>query len=119
MAKKQSGGLVYSTEHGRMCPGCGQPQTECCCTSESLPPEGDGIVRVSRETKGRKGKGVTLITGLPLRGNELKTLAKNLKQRCGTGGAVKDGVIEIQGDQRDLLVEELQKQGWTVKRAGG
>ena len=118
MAKQKKSGLVYSTEHGRMCPGCGQPVDECIC-GEELAPQGDGIVRVSRETKGRKGKGVTLITGVPLKSNELKALAKQLKQRCGTGGAVKDGVIEIQGDQRDLLVEELKKKGYQVKKAGG
>ncbi len=118
MAKQKNSGLVYSTEHGRMCPGCGQPKDACICGREEVP-DGDGIVRVSRETKGRKGKGVTLIAGVALTASELKTLAKQLKQRCGTGGAVKDGVIEIQGDQRDILVEELKKRGYQVKRAGG
>ena len=82
-------------------------------------PRGDGTVRVSRETKGRKGKGVTLISGVPLGVEALAALAKDLKQRCGTGGTVKDGVIEIQGDHRDRLVEELQSRGHRVKRAGG
>ncbi|MCW8884942.1 MAG: translation initiation factor Sui1 [Motiliproteus sp.] len=118
MAKKRDGGLVFSTEFGRMCPDCGKAQAECACKQDSVP-EGDGIVRVSRETKGRKGKGVTLITGVLLPAAELKALAKKLKQRCGTGGAVKNGVIEIQGDQRDLMVEELGKQGFKVKKAGG
>lgn len=77
------------------------------------------MVRVGRETKGRKGKGVTLITGVPLIGKELNQLAKALKKKCGTGGTVRDGVIEIQGDHRDLLVTELQKHGWTVKKSGG
>ena len=113
-----SGGLVYSTDQGRMCPGCSQPVEQCRCSHEAEP-DGDGIVRVSRETKGRKGKGVTLISGVPLKAAELKKLAKQLKQRCSTGGAVKDGVIEIQGDQRDLLVELLQAQGYTVKKSGG
>lgn len=112
-------GLVYSTESGRLCPGCGEPKTECRCKTEESIPSGDGIVRVSRETKGRKGKGVTLVTGIPLVEKDLKALAKKLKAKCGTGGTVKDGVIEIQGDQRDLLVTELQKQGYTVKKAGG
>jgi translation initiation factor 1 len=76
-------------------------------------------VRVGRETKGRKGKGVTVITGLPLGSAELKELAKGLKSRCGSGGTVKDGVIEIQGDHRDLLVEELGRRGWTARRSGG
>lgn len=115
---REKGGLVYSTEFGRMCPGCGRPQDACVC-GEAAVPAGDGVVRVSRETKGRKGKGVTLITGVPLAGEELKALAKVLKARCGTGGTVKDGVIEIQGDHRDLLLEELRKKGWTVKKAGG
>lgn len=79
----------------------------------------DGIVRVGRETKGRKGAGVTVITGIPSRPEGLKQIAKELKQKCGTGGTVKNGVIEIQGDQRDLLVAELTARGYTVKRSGG
>lgn len=118
MRKNSDGGLVFSTEQGRMCPDCREPLAECRC-SEAQAPTGDGVVRVSRETKGRKGKGVTLITGIPLAGSELKAYAKLLKARCGTGGTVKDGVIEIQGDQRDTLVPLLKEKGWTVKRAGG
>lgn len=118
-AMKNSGGLVYSSEHGRMCPDCGQPQKECSCTRNQATPPSDGVVRVSRQTKGRKGKGVTLVTGVPLDDAGIKALAKRLKQQCGTGGTVKDGVIEIQGDHRKLLVDELKKQGWTVKLAGG
>jgi translation initiation factor 1 len=76
-------------------------------------------VRVGRQTKGRKGKGVTVITGLPLAAAELQQLGKELKQRCGAGGTTRDGVIEIQGDHRDLLVEELQKRGYAAKRSGG
>ena len=76
-------------------------------------------MRVGRETKGRKGKGVTVITGLPLNDVEIKQLARQLKQRCGSGGTVKDGVIEIQGDHRDMLVELLAGMGWTAKRSGG
>ena len=79
----------------------------------------DGIVRVGRETKGRKGKAVTTVTGLPLEAAALKALAKDLKSRCGTGGTIKAGVIEIQGEHRDLLMEELQKRGYTVRRSGG
>jgi len=120
MAKKrQSGGLVYSTEHGRMCPDCGKPVDQCVCRVGQVPSAGDGVVRVSRETKGRKGKGVTLVTGIPLAGDALKSLAKELKARCGSGGTVRDGVIEIQGDHRDQLVAELSDRGWKVKRAGG
>ena len=82
-------------------------------------PSGDGVVRVGRETKGRKGKGVTVITGLPLADDELARLATRLKKRCGSGGTVRDGLIEIQGDHRDLLVTELDGLGYRVKRAGG
>ena len=113
-------GIVYSTEHGRMCPACGKPVGECVCPQEKKPVSvGDGIVRVGRETKGRKGKGVTVITGLPLDEQGLEKLATDLKRRCGAGGAVKGNTIEIQGDHRDLLVAELTTRGYTVKRSGG
>jgi translation initiation factor 1 len=111
--------LVYSTETGRVCPGCGQPVAACTCKAKSAAPKGDGIVRVSHETKGRKGKGVTLVRGVPLDADALTALGKQLKANCGSGGTVKDGVIEIQGDHRDTVVAALQKQGMTVKRAGG
>ena len=116
---RESGGLVFSTEFGKMCPGCGEAVSQCRCKNDDDVELGDGVVRVSRETKGRKGKGVTLITGVPLDAKELKVLAKKLKQKCGVGGAIKDRVIESQGDHRDLLVEELKKLGWVVKKAGG
>ena len=112
-------GTVYSTEHGRMCPACGQPIAKCWCRQKKAVPQGDGIVRVGRATKGRKGKGVTVITGVPLDEMELKNLGSQLKAKCGAGGTVSDGVIEIQGDHRDVMLEELRKRGWTVKRAGG
>ncbi len=118
MKKNESGGLVYSTEHGRMCPSCGKPAAACLCGRKQSAPAEGGTVRVGRETKGRKGKGVTLITGLPLNGEELKALAKELKTRCGAGGAVKEGVIEIQGDHRDFLVEELGRRGFKAKTTG-
>jgi translation initiation factor 1 len=76
-------------------------------------------VRVGRETKGRAGKGVTVVTGLPLGQAQLETLATQLKKRCGSGGTVRDGVIEIQGEHRDLLVQELTKLGYAAKRSGG
>lgn len=85
----------------------------------NIGPPRDGVVRVSRETKGRKGKGVTIITGVPLHPAGIAELAAQLKKKCGSGGTVKDGVIEIQGDHRDTIVEALAKLGWTVKRAGG
>ena len=110
---------VYTTEQGRVCPGCGLPVDRCECRARKAVDRGGGRVRVSRETKGRKGKGVTVITGLPLNEDGLLQLARELKQRCGTGGTVKSGVIEIQGDHRDMLVEELAKRGYEPKRAGG
>lgn len=111
--------LVYSTDHGRICPGCGKPKAGCVCRRQPAVPKGDGVVRVGRQTQGRKGKGVTVITGLPLQAEELRGLASELKRRCGTGGTVKDGVIEIQGDHRDDLVDELGRRGYKAKRAGG
>lgn len=118
--KRPQGGLVYSSAHGRMCPACGRPAAQCACKKkEAATPAGGGVVRVGRETKGRKGKGVTVVTGVPLRGDALGDLASRLKRLCGSGGTVRDGVIEIQGDHRDLLVAELAKHGWTVKRSGG
>lgn len=117
-AQSTNAGSVYSTELGRTCPECGKAKDKCSCSHESIP-EGDGIVRIQRETKGRKGKGVTLITGVLLSQEELKKLAKELKQKCGVGGAVKNGVIEIQGDVRDQMLEEMKKRGFSVKKAGG
>ena len=120
--RDQLGGLVYSTEHGKTCPDCRAPIDECRCedTSEQARLATlDGIVRIRRETSGRKGKGVTTISGIPLPHGELKTLAKTLKQRCGTGGAVKEGVIEIHGDHRESLRDALTSMGYQVKLAGG
>jgi len=117
--RDNNSGLVYSTEHGRMCPNCGRPKAACDCGRGGAAPKGDGVVRIGRETKGRKGKGVTVIRGVPLDRAGLKQLAKELKQKCGSGGTVKDGVIEIQGDHRDTLVDELTSRGYTAKRAGG
>jgi len=111
--------LVYSTGQGKTCPTCREPIAQCTCLKKNLIPEGDGIVRVGRETKGRKGKSVTVISGVPLDSNGLRGLAKHLKQQCGTGGTVKEGIIEIQGDHREALIEELKKQGYIVKRSGG
>lgn len=108
--KKTDGRLVWSSEGSHSQSGV---------DSSPSAPAGDGVVRVARQTKGRKGKGVTLITGVPLAGDDLKDLAKILKQRCGSGGTVKNGVIEIQGDHRDLVVAELSTKGWVVKKSGG
>lgn len=120
--KDQLSGLVYSTDKGQLCPGCEEPVNSCKCSElsdrerlDSL----DGVVRIRRETSGRKGKGVTTVSGIPLPEKELKALAKKLKKTCGTGGALKDGVIEIQGDHREKLKVMLEKEGYTVKLAGG
>lgn len=117
--QKQASRLVYSTDAGRLCPQCLRAAAQCVCGKDSPAINGDGIVRLRRETKGRGGKAVTIIDGVPLTGSELKALAKALKQRCGVGGAVKGDNIEIQGDQRDVIQPELEKRGYTVKRAGG
>ena len=111
--------LVYSSEIGRICPGCGQAAARCACRKGAARPAGDGIVRIRRESKGRGGKTVTVVAGIPLGDEALRTLATELKKRCGTGGTVKDGNIEIQGEHRDLLRDELAKRGYTVKLAGG
>jgi translation initiation factor 1 len=117
--KKTSSLTVYSTEHGRICPACNKPITGCLCNRKKSAIAGDGIVRIGRETKGRKGKGVTIISGVPVDSSSLVELGKELKKRCGSGGTVKEGIIEIQGDHRDKIFEELQKRGWQVKRCGG
>jgi len=122
--------LVYSSEEGRVCPACGRPETRCKCRGKgararikareeaSTLKAGDGIVRVGRSTKGRRGKIVSTIRGVPVEAEALQNLATELKRHCGTGGALKDGVIEIQGDHRDTLIEELEKRGFRVKRVG-
>ena len=110
---------VYSSDGGRICPKCNQSVADCVCGKSRSTASKDGVVRVSRETKGRKGKGVTLVTGVPLDADELPALAKRLKNLCGAGGTVNKRVIEIQGDHRDRIVAELQGRGWTVKRSGG
>lgn len=117
----RGGGLVYSTDVGRSCPRCRRALDECRCEQRLAGKRtaGDGTVRVGRETKGRKGKGVTVIAGIPLGEDELAQLATRLKKRCGSGGTVRNGVIEIQGDHRDLLVAELNALGYRAKRAGG
>lgn len=119
LSRNSGDGPVYSTEFGKMCPGCGKPKTACTCRKKQTVHSGDGVVRLMREIKGRKGKGVTLIIGVPLGDAQLKSLAKSLKQKCGSGGSIKNGVIEIQGDHRDLLETELVRLGYAVKRAGG
>ena len=120
MRKPVTGGLVYSTEGGRMCPACRQPVAACTCGAKAPPANaGDGIVRVSRETQRRGGKTVTLVRGLALDATALTALGKRLRTACGAGGTVKDGMIEVQGDHATRIVALLTQDGWAVKRAGG
>ena len=125
MSRPKADATVYSSEHGRLCRHCGLPTPKCVCRANPhgqralLNTEGDGVVRVGRTSKGRGGKTITQVTGVQASESELRDLARDLKRRCGTGGTLKDGVIEIQGDQRDTLVSELESRGFTVKRSGG
>ena len=117
-AKPATGGLVYSTDSGRMCPACRQAQADCRCRAP-LRPAGDGVVRVSRETHGRGGKAVTVVRGVPGDDAALAALGKRLRNACGAGGTLKDGVIEVQGDHVERVMAVLQQDGLKVKRAGG
>jgi len=117
--KSDNSRLVFSTDGGRLCPQCQRKLPDCVCGKAAPAYNGDGIARIRRETKGRGGKAVTVIDGLPLELNALKALAKQLKQRCGVGGAVKDSTIEIQGDQREICKVYLESQGYTCKLSGG
>ena len=119
MQKTGAGGLVYSTDSGRMCPGCRQTVLACTCAQAAAPPVGDGVLRVSREKAGRGGKTVTVVRGALLDAAALAVLAKRLKAACGSGGTSKDGVIEIQGDHADRLLAWLKQDGFVVKRSGG
>ncbi|MBC5765218.1 translation initiation factor Sui1 [Ramlibacter albus] len=115
-----SGGLVYSTEGGRMCPACRKPVAQCVCrTAAKAAPASDGIVRVACEKKGRGGKAVTVVRGLSLDEDALEKLGKALKAACGSGGTVKDGAIEVQGDHRARVIALLAAQGHKVKSVGG
>ena len=118
MNKRPAGGLVYSTDGGTMCPKCRLPVAQCACRAQAVP-AGDGIVRVSREVAGRGGKAVTVVRGVALPEAALVQLGKQLKAACGSGGTVKNGVIEVQGDHAERIVALLKQQGHAVKRAGG
>jgi translation initiation factor 1 len=111
--------IVYSTGIGSLCPNCRRPVRDCVCPKGAPGAAKPGAVRVGRETKGRAGKGVTTIVGLALATAEVEALAAKLKKRCGSGGTVHEGVIEIQGDHRDAIVAELLKLGWQAKKSGG
>jgi translation initiation factor 1 len=112
--------LVYSTEFGDTCPKCKKNFKKCRCKNKTTTAATlDGIIRVGRETKGRKGKGVTLVAGIDPEKEDIKSISKALKQKCGTGGTVKNGIIEIQGDHRDLILTELENLGFKVKKSGG
>jgi translation initiation factor 1 len=115
--------LVYSTETGRICPKCQNPISDCKCKKErperKYQNKSDGIIRIRREVKGRKGKTVTTITGFDLDDEALNLVSKQIKQQCGTGGSVKNGVVIIQGDHRDTVKGLLEGQGYLVKLAGG
>lgn len=119
MRKSDSGGLVYSTDGGRMCPACRHPLAQCQCQHAKLVPSGDGMVRVSRSSKGRGGKTVTLVHGLTLPPEELATLGKQLRTACGAGGTHKDGVLEVQGDHVARVLAWLQAKGLKAKQSGG
>jgi translation initiation factor 1 len=115
--------LVYSTESGRICPKCQSPISDCKCknkrTESKSQVKSDGIIRIRREAKGRKGKTVTTISGFDLDDKALNLLSKQLKQHCGTGGSVKDSVLIIQGDHRDTIKSLLEGKGYLVKLVGG
>lgn len=118
--------VIYSTDTAELCPQCGRQPGRCRCKKNSSQKSSNQTatlstdkVIVSRETKGRKGKGVTIITGIPLQDDELQALGKKLKQACGSGGTVKERRIEIQGDRRDQVMLFLSQYPWTVKKSGG
>lgn len=111
--------LVYSSREGRTCPSCARPVSKCACRASPRAPAGDGVVRIRREVAGRRGRTVTTVSGIPLASDDLRRLAGELKRLCGTGGSVKSGVIEIQGDHRERIAQRLRDEGYTVKLAGG
>ena len=118
MKQRGTGGLVYSTEGGQMCPGCRRPVAQCACAAKAVP-RGDGIVRVSREKQGRAGKTVTVVRGLALDAEALSAYGRQLRSACGSGGTAKEGIVEVQGDHVERVMTLLQADGHTVKRAGG
>jgi len=119
MRNAGSGGLVASTDGGRMCPACRKPLADCACGKQAMPAAGDGIARVSREKQGRGGKTVTVVRGLPVDEPSLQALGKQLRTACGAGGTVRDGTLEVQGDHVDRALAFLQAHGYRTRRSGG
>jgi translation initiation factor 1 len=111
--------IVYSTGLGSLCPNCRRPVRECVCPKGVPGAAKPAAVRVGREIKGSSVKFYTTITGLHLSLSDIESLATKLKKRCGSGGTVREGIIEIQGDHRDAIVAELIKLGWPAKKSGG
>ncbi len=118
MSKNKSQ-IVYSTEGGKTCPSCGNPVDRCTCDNDKSQIPSDGVVRIRREVKGRKGKPVTIISGIPVTLDELKEISSELKRKCGSGGSVKENEIIIQGDHRNTIMNFLTTKEYTVKKAGG
>ena len=116
--RSSSGGLVYSTDSGRMCPLCRQAMAQCVCAKSAPAAPTHGPVRIARETKGRGGKAVTVVRGLAMDAAALESLAKQLKAACGSGGTVKDGAIEVQGDHGEKIAVLLRAKGLVVKQSG-
>ncbi|HKI73052.1 MAG TPA: stress response translation initiation inhibitor YciH [Pseudomonadales bacterium] len=105
--------VVYSTDGGNLCPQCRKPVAQCICKADSG--TGDGIARLQRQTKGRNGKPVVVVSGLGLSAADMKQLASRLKAKCAVGGTVEGDTIVIQGDKRDIIRAELESLGYTVK----
>ena len=123
MSRNRTKQTVYSTDKCRHCHNCNRPKTDCACgtrgATNNTVSTGDGIVRIQRQSKGRAGKPVSIISGLNLEAAELKKIAKQLKAKCGVGGTIEQDSIIIQGDNRDTIKSELESRGYTVKLAGG
>lgn len=120
MKARQDYREVYSTDRGAICSGCDKPSANCSCSLDRARQVlGDGNIKVGRESKGRGGKTVTTVSGLPLNRSQLRELLTFLKQAIGTGGAEKGGCLELQGDHIEVVLGELTKRGFKPKRAGG
>lgn len=117
MADRNNARTVYSTDRGKICPGCGWPQDDCKCSSSLVRDEPVPVritAKLRMEKKGRGGKTVTVVYGLPRNTAFLRDLTQELKRACGTGGAAVEDGVELQGEMRDRIRDFLQKKGWTV-----